>query len=252
MSGRFVSRQGGGLLEVTANDIARFEAAVDKNGPTGCWEWKRSRSADSLGGYGRFCLRKGYVYAHRFSYELVHGPIPAGLQADHLCRNRGCSNPAHLEAVDARTNVLRGTGPVALHAEQTHCKNGHEFTPENTYLRPRRQGGRACIACSREMGRAAPRAVEGRERVRLRLLELERKVAARRIRSAKRLARAEKVRETKAGIVATREAEGLSFRLLGERFGLSTMYTFRLWRAESKRQAALFAPPQSTGQAVQP
>jgi hypothetical protein len=79
------------------------------------------------------------------AYELAIGPIPEGLTIDHLCRNRGCVNPAHLEAVTNRTNLLRGDGIAALNARKTHCKRGHEFTPENTYVW--REGTRACRAC---------------------------------------------------------------------------------------------------------
>lgn len=118
--------------------------------PTGCIEYTGSRSR---GGYGTVSVGGGTNRpAHRASYELVRGPIPDGLQLDHLCRNRICVNPAHLEPVTQRENLMRGEGPSAVHARQTHCVNGHEFTPENTYYDAKRNR-RTCRACSRERQR---------------------------------------------------------------------------------------------------
>lgn len=86
-------------------------------------------------------------HAHRVIYQEVHGPIADGLQIDHLCRSRNCVNIDHLEAVPGRDNYLRGTSPWARNAQKTHCKRGHEFTPENTAKRS--DGGRRCRACGR-------------------------------------------------------------------------------------------------------
>ncbi len=87
------------------------------------------------------------VYAHRAAYELYVGPIPEGLTIDHLCRNTLCVNPAHLEAVTMRENILRGTGPSAQAARKTHCLRGHPFDDGNTLFRA--TGKRVCRACQR-------------------------------------------------------------------------------------------------------
>ncbi len=84
--------------------------------------------------------------AHRVAYEQAVGPIPAGLTIDHLCRNRRCVNPEHMEPVTRRVNTMRGDGPTARHARQTTCKSGHPFDEVNTY---RWRGGRKCRACNR-------------------------------------------------------------------------------------------------------
>lgn len=114
-----------------------------------CQIWDGARSGRRYGGLGRGAERR---LAHRVAYEQAHGPIPAGLEIDHLCRNPLCVNPDHLEAVTHRENVLRGVGPTALNARKTHCKRGHEFSPENTYRDP--AGGRRCRQCARD-GKAA-------------------------------------------------------------------------------------------------
>jgi hypothetical protein len=109
----------------------------------GCWEWLAGLTMD---GYGQFHPRRGFpTHAHRYSYDLLVGPIPDGLDVDHLCRNRKCVNPDHLEPVTVKVNILRGTSPTANNARKTHCKHGHEFSVENTYWRP--TGGRTCITC---------------------------------------------------------------------------------------------------------
>jgi hypothetical protein len=144
------------------SDYERFEAkyVVLDNG---CWEWTACRY---LTGYAMFWLNGMNMPAHRASFELYVGPIPDGLQLDHLCHTRDelcaggwsclhrrCVNPAHLEPVTHLENVRRGLGgyPALLRA-RTHCGNGHEFTPENTKLR-RDNNGRICRICKREWDR---------------------------------------------------------------------------------------------------
>ncbi|TDD77726.1 HNH endonuclease [Actinomadura rubrisoli] len=87
------------------------------------------------------------VVVHRFVYESLVGPIPEGLVLDHLCRVRACCNPAHLEPVTDRVNILRGASITAANARKTHCDHGHEFTSQNTY---RHRGRRLCRACNRD------------------------------------------------------------------------------------------------------
>ncbi len=107
-----------------------------------CWFWHGTMS----NGYGQFFWRGKRIGAHRLSYEHAQISIPKGLQIDHLCRVPRCVNPEHLEAVTSAENTRRGNGPAARHARKTHCIHGHEFTPENTRLRP---NARQCRTCER-------------------------------------------------------------------------------------------------------
>lgn len=119
---------------------------------SGCWEWLGARSDT---GYGHFRVDGREQYVHRLSYEHFIGPIPDGLTIDHVwargCVSRACCNPAHLEAVTYRVNVLRGNGMSARHARQIECVNGHPLSGSNLYIPPR--GGRMCRQCQRERNR---------------------------------------------------------------------------------------------------
>ncbi len=128
------------------NALDRFWSKVDKHSLNACWTWQAQLNE---GGYGRFFNGHEQIPAHRFAYELLVGPIPEGLEPDHLCRNRDCVNPYHLEVVDHRTNVLRGQGIAARNAIKTHCPKGHPYDEQNTYLRPDRRG-RMCYVCQDE------------------------------------------------------------------------------------------------------
>lgn len=117
-----------------------------------CWLW--TGPGDGLG-YGSFGLKTDdgwrVVKAHRFAYETMVGPIPAGLHIDHLCRVRHCVNPDHLEPVTLRENILRGVSPAARNALKTHCPKSHEYIGNNLYIFP--DGSRGCRACAREWQR---------------------------------------------------------------------------------------------------
>lgn len=110
--------------------------------PEGCWEWTRALNSK---GYGSFGYAGKVQSTHRLAYELLIGPIPDGLHLDHLCRNRKCCNPDHLEPVTQQVNTLRGVGFAATNATKTHCGKGHEYTEANTYVDKR--GSRSCKAC---------------------------------------------------------------------------------------------------------
>lgn len=126
----------------------RFWRHVDRRTNDECWQWLGALD----NGYGRFWIQGRTIMAHRFAYEASGTPIPGGLQLDHICRNRGCVNPAHLEPVTIRQNVLRGAGITATNARKTECRNGHPFSTENTYTTP--NGRRNCKACRRSSVRA--------------------------------------------------------------------------------------------------
>lgn len=112
---------------------------------TGCLLWTGWRNDT---GYGYIRAEGGRrVRIHRLMYEWFVGPIPDGMQIDHLCRVRHCASPAHLEPVTCRENLLRGDTLQARNASKTHCDHGHEFTPENTYQRGEHGKWRGCRAC---------------------------------------------------------------------------------------------------------
>lgn len=128
----------------------RFWSKVEKT--DSCWLWK---GAIGKKGYGRLTLTrtKGihqYPLAHRIAFILVKGNIPEKLTIDHLCRNRACVNPDHLEIVTVKENVLRGIGLSAENARKTHCLRGHPLDGKNLMIYREKRG---CKACKRKMER---------------------------------------------------------------------------------------------------
>lgn len=124
----------------------RFDSTA---GPDACWPWLGFIREDGYGTFGGGPERR----AHRISYQLAVGPIPDDLVIDHLCRNRACVNPAHMEPVRQRTNIVRSPIAIpAINAAKTHCVRGHEFTPTNTYQKATRLGvKRECRPCRRDL-----------------------------------------------------------------------------------------------------
>lgn len=127
------------MLPQSTHDL--FWAKVEKT--DGCWLWTGMLAWN---GYGLFYVAKRLKRAHRIAYAELAGPIPEGLSLDHLCRVRHCVNPAHLEPVPNRTNVLRGEGITAQNARKTECIRGHALSPDNTRWS---NGTRKCRACDK-------------------------------------------------------------------------------------------------------
>ncbi len=126
----------------------RFFAKVDVgNSPAGCWIWTAHVDDD---GYGRLQVQRRSVRAYRIAYEMFVGPVPVGLQIDHLCREPGCVNPLHLEAVTREENLKRGRR-AGGHGRETHCPQGHPYDDANTRRRP--DGCRRCRTCERQRQR---------------------------------------------------------------------------------------------------
>ena len=112
----------------------RFWSKVNKDAENGCWLWTASVSRHGYGKFGKGKQGEGWDRAYRVAYRLVVGPIPEGLEFDHLCRNPSCVNPAHLQLVSHRDNMLRGNTFGAANAFKTHCPQGHPYDLFNTYF----------------------------------------------------------------------------------------------------------------------
>lgn len=125
----------------------RFWSKVDKNGPlwngVPCWLWTAATNGDGYGKFGGGGTAREQMGAHRWSYEALIGPILPGLELDHLCHNRLCVNPSHLEPVTTQENIRRGQGGQHQ-AIKTHCPKGHPYDLLNTDFR---NGRRSCRAC---------------------------------------------------------------------------------------------------------
>lgn len=134
-------------MELNPLQRARFWSKVDKSAANGCWEWAGTITPKGYGVYASRHARS--LRAHRVSWELLRGPIQTDLTIDHLCRNKRCVNPDHLEPVTAAVNTLRGDSPPAMKARQTHCEAGHP-------LIRRSDGHRECRICKQEADRQRP------------------------------------------------------------------------------------------------
>lgn len=114
---------------------------TDKND---CWNWSGAKRK----GYGMIKVGMKQMSVHRVLYEILVAPIPEGYVIDHLCRNKSCINPAHLQPVTSKENTLRGTSFAAINSKKTHCPKGHEYTQEN--LGKNKAGRRVCKQCNRD------------------------------------------------------------------------------------------------------
>jgi hypothetical protein len=130
------------------------QLAID---PSGCVLWTGYRNSD---GYGRIGVSGRSRAVHRVVYELLAGPIPDGLDIDHLCRVRHCANVAHLEPVTRRVNTMRGETAAAANAAKKGCPAGHEYSQDNTYFY---RGRRYCRPCHRALTREANRLARARK-----------------------------------------------------------------------------------------
>lgn len=132
-------------MAIDPNLVTRIAVRLEPDGECLVWTGARSKA-----GYGQIKVgprTSPVLYVHRVMCEAFNGEIPFGFTVDHLCRNRACARPDHLEAVTQKENILRGTSRSAIHAKRIHCIRGHAFSPENTYVAPR--GQRVCRACMR-------------------------------------------------------------------------------------------------------
>lgn len=150
------SARGGFMARMSATERFALQHVVM---PNGCWEWTGTKTA---GGYGQFTLNGVRTTAHRASYVLHVDEVPPTWHVDHLCRNRGCVNPAHLEAVTAQENGMRSGNPRLMRKFDTHCQRGHEFTDANTIRKA--NGTRRCRECANARDRLRPRRPSRKER----------------------------------------------------------------------------------------
>ncbi len=137
------------LRQIKVSPFCRFFSKVEFL-ENGCWQWVGAMDTD---GYGMFSIRRHIVKAHRFIFALLRSELTNDI--DHLCRNRGCVNPWHMEDVTRRTNILRGVSHIADQVKRTHCPKGHPYDVFNTRLS--RKGKRSCKECHRMQDRLRKR-----------------------------------------------------------------------------------------------
>ncbi len=141
--------------------LDRFDEKYQKGSSDECWQWLASTNEQ---GYGQikadYGLGNKKYYAHRVAFEKAKGPVPEGLVVDHICKNPGCVNSAHLRAVTKLENTMIGNGFYAVNGRKTHCDRGHLFSPENTVIRS--DGGkRRCRICKNFQEKRRRRQVRG-------------------------------------------------------------------------------------------
>ena len=124
----------------------RFNEKIDRV-ESGCWLWMATKDRH---GYGWFYFDKKMIRAYRAAWMMFRGPIPDGLEIDHLCRVPSCVNPDHLEPVTHRENMLRGDTFGARHLTKTHCPHGHPYDEQNTFRRKDQPWRRICRICMRD------------------------------------------------------------------------------------------------------
>lgn len=148
-------------MEFTEEQSKRFWAKVNKKGDNECWEWIAAKNNK---GYGQFRIGGVSKSTHRISYIIHKGEMPDGLMICHTCNNPTCINPNHLYAGTGKDNMKQSVREMRHHEQsKTHCKNGHEFTEENTFLRVRKGRGttRVCRECKRKSDRQRVKATHG-------------------------------------------------------------------------------------------
>ena len=123
--------------------LERFWDKVEVDSISGCWNWMGSKFAS---GYAQFKLtHTKNVRAHRFAYEVNKGKVPKDFVLDHLCRNRKCVNPDHLEIVTQKENMIRGNSPPSLNSKKTHCSKNHPLSGDNLYFHNNKRYCKICI-----------------------------------------------------------------------------------------------------------